>query len=218
MPRAVRCAPFHQPYLTGPRPPLVSPNGDAGVDACYQLATICGTCDNRSANVLIRPPTPPLEAVSACTGMFGTGSYPGYAGKLLVDPVTGASYNAKGVSGRKYLLPAMWDPKTSQSPQARHVVTDFVASLSLPPRRAVARTEALGLLPGGGPMDEVLLGVEEPNAEASPSAARSSTSPTRWGKSLPTGAHHRQAQPKGARRPRINRVLTSETWASRDSA
>ncbi|GFS46788.1 phosphate-responsive 1 family protein [Actinidia rufa] len=34
-------------------------------------------------------------------------------GELLVDPTTGASYNAHGVHGRKYLLPALLDPETS---------------------------------------------------------------------------------------------------------
>ncbi|KAI8004351.1 Protein EXORDIUM-like 2 [Camellia lanceoleosa] len=59
------------------------------------------------------PATAPLEAVTACTGIFGSGAYPGYAGSVLVDKATGASYNANGVNGRKYLLPAMWDPQTS---------------------------------------------------------------------------------------------------------
>ncbi|KAA8536442.1 hypothetical protein F0562_028920 [Nyssa sinensis] len=59
------------------------------------------------------PPDAPLEAVSACTGVFGSGAYPGYAGQVLVDKTTGASYNANGVNGRKYLVPAMWDPRTS---------------------------------------------------------------------------------------------------------
>ncbi|MCI72882.1 phosphate-responsive family protein, partial [Trifolium medium] len=53
------------------------------------------------------------EAVTACTGVFGSGAYPGYAGRVLVDGASGASYNAHGANGRKYLLPAMWDPQTS---------------------------------------------------------------------------------------------------------
>ncbi|KAI4342066.1 hypothetical protein MLD38_026726 [Melastoma candidum] len=55
----------------------------------------------------------PLEAVTACAGEFGSGSYPGYPGKVLVDTTTGGSYNANGVNGRKFLLPAMWDPQFS---------------------------------------------------------------------------------------------------------
>nr|GMD88817.1 protein EXORDIUM-like [Ipomoea batatas] len=55
----------------------------------------------------------PLEAASACPGVYGKGAYPGYAGDLLTDPTTGASYNAHGTNGRKYLLPALYDPSTS---------------------------------------------------------------------------------------------------------
>jgi hypothetical protein len=55
----------------------------------------------------------PLEAATACPGVYGKGAYPGYAGQLLVDGATGASYNANGARGRKYLLPALFDPATS---------------------------------------------------------------------------------------------------------
>ncbi|KAJ0786368.1 putative protein EXORDIUM [Helianthus annuus] len=59
------------------------------------------------------PATAPLEVVTACTRIFGLGAYPGYPGSLLVDKRTNVSYNAQSVKGRKYLLPAMWDPHTS---------------------------------------------------------------------------------------------------------
>jgi len=48
-----------------------------------------------------------------CPGVYGKGAYPGYAGDLLVDSTTGASYNAHGVNGSKYVLPALFDPSTS---------------------------------------------------------------------------------------------------------
>uniref|UniRef100_A0A0D3H1I4 Uncharacterized protein n=1 Tax=Oryza barthii TaxID=65489 RepID=A0A0D3H1I4_9ORYZ len=69
---------------------------------------------SRDARARQGPTEAPLEAVTACTGMFGAGAYPGYPGQLPVDAATGASYNAVGVAGRRFLLPAMWDPKTSQ--------------------------------------------------------------------------------------------------------
>ncbi|TYI28421.1 hypothetical protein ES332_A05G243300v1 [Gossypium tomentosum] len=97
------CAwPFHQPVYGPQTPPMVAPNGDVGVDGMViNLATVlAGT-------------VAPLEAVSACTGIFGKGAFPGYPGKVLMGKTTGASYNAVGVNGRKYLLPAMWDPQTS---------------------------------------------------------------------------------------------------------
>ncbi|KAK0577642.1 hypothetical protein LWI29_036393 [Acer saccharum] len=112
-----QCAwPFHQPIYGPQTPPLVSPNGDVGVDGMIiNLATVlAGTVTNPFKNGYFQGTSDaPLEAVSACTGVFGKGAYPGYPGEVLVDKTTGASYNAVGVNGRKYLLPAMWDPKTS---------------------------------------------------------------------------------------------------------
>ncbi|XP_058215466.1 protein EXORDIUM-like 2 [Rhododendron vialii] len=112
-----QCAwPFHQPIYGPQTPPLVAPNGDVGIDGMViNLATVlAGAVTNPFNNGYFQgPATAPLEAVSACTGMFGSGSYPGYPGEVLVDESTGASYNAHGVNGRKYLLPAMWDPLKS---------------------------------------------------------------------------------------------------------
>ncbi|XP_043722798.1 protein EXORDIUM-like 2 [Telopea speciosissima] len=112
-----QCAwPFHQPIYGPQTPPLVSPNGDVGVDGMViNLATLlAGTVTNPFDNGYYQgTSSAPLEAVSACTGIYGEGAYPGYPGELLVDKTTGASYNAVGIRGRKYLLPAMWDPTTS---------------------------------------------------------------------------------------------------------
>ncbi|KAK9666914.1 hypothetical protein RND81_14G220400 [Saponaria officinalis] len=114
---AGQCAwPFYRPMYGPQTPPLVAPNGDVGVDGMIiNIATLlAGTVTNPYSDGYFQgPPTAPLEAVSACTGVFGTGAYPGYPGNVLVDKVTGASFNAHGVNGRKFLLPAMWDPKTS---------------------------------------------------------------------------------------------------------
>ncbi|KAK1440281.1 hypothetical protein QVD17_06106 [Tagetes erecta] len=112
-----QCAwPFHQPIYGPQGPPLVAPNADVGVDGMViNLATVlAGAVTNPFNQGFFQGPvSAPLEAVSACTGIFGSGAYPGYAGEVLVDKVTGASYNAHGLNGRKYLVPAMWDPKTS---------------------------------------------------------------------------------------------------------
>ncbi|CAK9174053.1 unnamed protein product [Ilex paraguariensis] len=112
-----QCAwPFHQPIYGPQTPPLHAPNGDVGVDGMIiNLATVlAGTITNPFNNGYFQgPATAPLEAVSACTGVFGSGAYPGYPGQVLVDKTTGASYNAHGVNGRMFLLPAMWDPQTS---------------------------------------------------------------------------------------------------------
>ncbi|XP_031491786.1 protein PHOSPHATE-INDUCED 1-like [Nymphaea colorata] len=112
-----QCAwPFHQPLYGPQTPPLVAPNGDVGVDGMIiNIASLlAGTVTNPFGNGYFQgAATAPMEAASACPGMYGKNAYPGYAGDLLVDSASGASYNANGVNGRKYLLPALWNPKTS---------------------------------------------------------------------------------------------------------
>lgn len=114
-----QCAwPFHQP-MYGPQspPPLGAPNNDVGLDGMViNLASLlAGTATNPFGNGFFQGAAEaPLEAASACPGVYGKGAYPGYAGNLLVDSATGASYNAKGENGRKYLLPALYDPATSK--------------------------------------------------------------------------------------------------------
>ncbi|KAF7850151.1 hypothetical protein BT93_L5810 [Corymbia citriodora subsp. variegata] len=112
-----QCAwPFHQPMYGPQTPPLVAPSGDVGADGMViNLATLlAGAVTNPFGNGYFQGPAEaPLEAVSACTGIYGSGAYPGYPGQLLVDKATGASYNAHGLGGRQFLLPAMWDPATS---------------------------------------------------------------------------------------------------------
>ncbi|KAJ6405155.1 hypothetical protein OIU84_013180 [Salix udensis] len=111
------CAwPFHQPIYGPQSPPLVAPNNDVGLDGMViNLASLlAGTATNPFGNGYFQgPKEAPLEAASACPGVYGKGAYPGYAGDLLVDSTTGASYNAHGNNGRKYLLPALYDPSTS---------------------------------------------------------------------------------------------------------
>ncbi|KAK8692324.1 hypothetical protein V6N13_075792 [Hibiscus sabdariffa] len=112
-----QCAwPFHQPIYGPQDPALVAPNNDVGLDGMViNLAgLLAGTVTNPFGNGYYQgPKDAPLEATSACPGIYGKGAYPGYAGDLLVDATTGASYNANGVNGRKYLLPALFDPSTS---------------------------------------------------------------------------------------------------------
>ncbi|GAB2295908.1 Protein PHOSPHATE-INDUCED 1 [Dionaea muscipula] len=112
-----QCAwPFHQPIYGPQSPPLVAPNNDVGLDGMViNLAgLLAGTATNPFGDGFFQgPKEAPLEAASACSGVYGSGAYPGYAGELLVDPASGASYNAHGVDGREYLLPAIFDPSTS---------------------------------------------------------------------------------------------------------
>ncbi|KAL5078538.1 hypothetical protein RYX36_006959 [Vicia faba] len=114
---AGQCAwPFHQPIYGPQSSPLVAPNNDVGLDGMIiNLASLlAGTVTNPFGNGYYQgPKEAPLEASSACTGVYAKGAYPGYAGDVLMDKTSGASYNANGVNGRKYLLPAIVDPKTS---------------------------------------------------------------------------------------------------------
>uniref|UniRef100_A0A0D6QX74 Protein EXORDIUM-like 2 n=1 Tax=Araucaria cunninghamii TaxID=56994 RepID=A0A0D6QX74_ARACU len=111
-----QCAwPFHQPLYGPQTPPLIPPNGDVGVDGMViNIATVlAGTVTNPfNSGYFQGDAAAPLEAVSACPGIYGKGAYPGFPGSLLLDKTTGASYNGHGVNGRKFLVPAMWDPAT----------------------------------------------------------------------------------------------------------
>ncbi|KAK7385322.1 hypothetical protein VNO78_31038 [Psophocarpus tetragonolobus] len=112
-----QCAwPFHEPIYGPQSRPLVAPNNDVGLDGMLinVASLLAGTVTNPFGNGYFQgPKEAPLEAASACTGVYAKGAYPGYAGNLLLDPTTGASYNANGLNGRKYLLPALLDPQTS---------------------------------------------------------------------------------------------------------
>ncbi|PAN24865.1 hypothetical protein PAHAL_4G257700 [Panicum hallii] len=112
-----QCAwPFHQPAYGPQAPPLVPPSGDAGMDgAVISVASmVAGAVTNPFGDGFYQGDrAAPLEAATACAGVYASGAYPGYAGRLLVDAATGASYNAHGARGRKYLLPALFDPDTS---------------------------------------------------------------------------------------------------------
>ncbi|KDP41400.1 hypothetical protein JCGZ_15807 [Jatropha curcas] len=113
-----QCAwPFHQPIYGPQSTPLGAPNGDVGVDGMVvNIASLLASAVTNpfGDGYYIGSGGQPMEVASACTGVYGKGAYPGYAGELLVDSSTGASYNAVGVNGRKYLLPALFDPLTSK--------------------------------------------------------------------------------------------------------
>lgn len=108
--------PFHQPTYGPQVPALVAPNGDVGADGMViNLGSLlAGAVTNPFGDGFYQgDASTPLEASSACPGIFGSGAYSGFPGKLLVDSTTGASYNTQGIGGRKYLVPAMYDPTTS---------------------------------------------------------------------------------------------------------
>ncbi|TVU28601.1 hypothetical protein EJB05_20123, partial [Eragrostis curvula] len=112
-----QCAwPFHQPIYGPQTPALVPPSGDVGMDGMVMniASMVAGTVTNPFRNGFYQgDKDAPLEAATACPGVYGSGAYPGFAGNLAVDRATGASYNANGAHGRKYLLPALFNPATA---------------------------------------------------------------------------------------------------------
>ncbi|MQL81079.1 hypothetical protein Taro_013542 [Colocasia esculenta] len=109
------CAwPFAVPAYGPPGPPLVAPNGVGADGVVMNVATVLtGAATNPRGNGYYQGDAlAPLEAVTACPGVFGEGAYPGYPGQLMVDPKSRASFNAYGAQARMFLLPAMWDPSS----------------------------------------------------------------------------------------------------------
>jgi hypothetical protein len=109
------CAwPFSLPAYGPPGPALVAPNGVGADGMVMNIATVLAGAVTNPFNTgyFQGDALAPLEAVTACPGVFGEGAYPGYPGNLMVDKISKASYNAYGANGRKFLLPAIWDLKS----------------------------------------------------------------------------------------------------------
>lgn len=109
------CAwPFALPHF-GPlgAKPLIPPNGDVGIDGMVinMASMLAGAATNPFNNGYYQgDASAPLEAATACMGIYGQGAYPGFPGELHVQPISGASYNTDGINDRKFLLPALWNP------------------------------------------------------------------------------------------------------------
>ncbi|XP_073260208.1 protein EXORDIUM-like 4 isoform X2 [Populus alba] len=113
------CAwPFQKPDKGPLSITLNPPNGNLGVDAmvvAFARALVeavtnpykTGFFQDNSNNA-----NKTVEAASACWGIFGSGAFDGYTGKVRVDPETGGGFNGHGSRGRKFLIPAVWNPKT----------------------------------------------------------------------------------------------------------
>ncbi|CAK9138421.1 unnamed protein product [Ilex paraguariensis] len=111
------CAwPFHRSENGALGLTLDPPSGDEGTDsmivhfASALAATITNPYETGFFGGLSDKP---LEATTACKGVFGTGAFPGYTGKVRVDPRSGGGFNAHGLNNARFLLPAVWNPKNS---------------------------------------------------------------------------------------------------------
>ncbi|CAM6101890.1 unnamed protein product [Calypogeia fissa] len=104
--------PFAKAEYGPDTPALVPPNADVGTDGMViNLAAILAGClTNPFDNGFYQgDAAAPLEAATACAGMFGQDSYSGNPGVLQTDKISGASYNTEGVNSRRFLLPALWE-------------------------------------------------------------------------------------------------------------
>jgi len=111
------CAwPFHKSAYGPQTMSLQPPSGNVGADSMVLgfASALAGVVTNPyNSGYFQGPVAAPLEAVSSCQGIFGSGAFPGYTGKVRIDPSTGGCFNAHGVRGQKFLLPAVWNPRTS---------------------------------------------------------------------------------------------------------
>lgn len=105
---------------SGPRGVILQPpSGNIGADAMI-LSLAAGLADAvtnpMGDGIFMLGPrhAGPLGPATACRDIFGSGAFPGYTGKVRVDPKTGGAFNFHGVSGKKFLLPAVWNPRTRQ--------------------------------------------------------------------------------------------------------
>ncbi|XP_057972805.1 protein EXORDIUM-like 2 [Malania oleifera] len=110
------CAwPFHKAD-DGPNGPVFQPpNGNVGADSMV-IALASGLAEAVTnpfnTGFFQGEISEPIEAATACSGIFGSGATAGYTGKVRIDPKSGGAFNAHGVNGKKFLLPAVWSPKT----------------------------------------------------------------------------------------------------------
>ncbi|XP_043695657.1 protein EXORDIUM-like 2 [Telopea speciosissima] len=111
------CAWPFQAAAQGPKMmPLPPPSGNVGADSMVLgfASALAGVVTNPyNTGYFLGPPAAPLEAVTACPGKFGSGALPGYMGKVRIDPADGGAFNAHGIRNKKFLLPAVWNPKTA---------------------------------------------------------------------------------------------------------
>ncbi|MBA0654761.1 hypothetical protein Goklo_021697 [Gossypium klotzschianum] len=95
---------------------LQPPNLDKAADAMViaLATTLADTVTNPlNTGFYDGPPKNSTGVGTACKAIFGSGAFPGNPGKVHIDAHTGGSFNAHGIKDKKFLLPAIWNPKTS---------------------------------------------------------------------------------------------------------
>lgn len=103
------------------------PSGEIGADALIiQLATgLADVATNPAITESLFKSEPPystdgnhtssiyiVDPATKCFRVFGSGAFPGFTGRIRVDPLTGGAFNSHGINHLKFLIPSIWDPKT----------------------------------------------------------------------------------------------------------
>ncbi|KAM7272503.1 hypothetical protein ACFE04_027166 [Oxalis oulophora] len=103
----------HDPSGTVVNPPSGNVGADAMVIALAQ--SLADTVSNPfNTGIFLGPEFKSVGVAQTCNGVFGPGGVAGQnPGKFLINPKNGGAYNANGLKGKKFLLPALWDPKTN---------------------------------------------------------------------------------------------------------
>ncbi|KAE8706767.1 hypothetical protein F3Y22_tig00110388pilonHSYRG00222 [Hibiscus syriacus] len=101
---------------SGPKGPILKPpNGNMPGDAmvvAFAGALVDTILSPQNTGFFGGNEFEPYGPATVCRGIFGEGASPGNPGKVLTDPKTGGNYNAVGNDGNKFLVPAIWNPKT----------------------------------------------------------------------------------------------------------
>ncbi len=114
------CAwPFHKSNHGPQGVTLQPPNGNIGADSMvvHFASGLAGAVTNPFKTGFFQLGTKNdhelVEAATACPNIFGSGALPGYTGKVRVDPANGGAFNTHGYKGMQFLVPAIWNPRTS---------------------------------------------------------------------------------------------------------
>lgn len=114
------CAwPFHRAEEGPQGVVLQPPSGNVGADAMIVLLAsgladaVTNPFNNGFFAMGSHRHAGKVGAGTVCQGIFGSGAFPGYTGKIRVDPRSGGAFNTHGIRGKKFLLPALWNPATS---------------------------------------------------------------------------------------------------------
>lgn len=103
--------------IHAPKAPLLKPpSGNIGVDAMMMsvAAGLAGAVTNPYGDGFYAEHRgDDIDTTSMCKGIFGSGATEGMPGKFLIDTNYGGAFNAHGIGLHKFLVPGVWDPKTS---------------------------------------------------------------------------------------------------------